>query len=838
MKARLPDRLSHWLALGVALACAATAFALVLHYPLSGRWALAGCLLAGAAAWRWWPETPLPVIAPLPLIGLAPWTGWITFEELDMLVLSVAAGGYAAVALGQAGGAREAAWRRSLALSAGSRLLLGAFALSLLIALARGLADAGGWHFGWWQGYQEPMNSVRAVKSFFLAMLLVPLWLHAGAVRPGELTQSLERAMLLALAGISLIILWERQANTGLLNFSTDYRTTALFWEMHVGGAALDGALAVTMPFAVLALLRARTPLSFAALMALCVAGLYACLTTFSRGVYAAIPVGLVVLLLLRTRQHTRAERVPGLSLAALRAAPTPAKLGALLLAAGFALAAGSMFRSSGYRGLLALLGVMFILLSMPASQWLPTRAQRVVGVLMGALLGAMATVACTAFTLHLPKAAYVSFALAMGVALVLRRLNRPDVVRPVQCCLLSSAWYWMLGCGLLVADSWGGADARAAAWPPVIGLGLIWPVMLVWPQLWPFKTPGLPGWRQRGLLFSAIVAMAALVAILRGGAYMEDRLSTVSEDLGTRLAHWREGVGFLQTPGDWLLGRGAGRYVAIHFFAGDPQDHTGDYRLVDDREGSHLVLTGGSHWLGFGEMFRVTQRVRPPVGDLRVTARVRADRDADLSVDLCEKHLLYPGACVTHSLPVKAIPMAPVPPGQPVPAAPWQEVGADLGPAPAMGGDWWAPRLVGFSMAVGTPGHAIDIDGVRLWDANGDLLSNAHFSNGMARWFFSSDRYHLPWHLKNLGLHVLFEQGIVGVVLFSVLLIAALWRLAFGHARDHALAPALAGALVGFVAVGAFDSLLDVPRLGYLFFVLLIFGLGLRGLPAPPGQR
>ena len=52
------------------------------------------------------------------------------------------------------------------------------------------------------------------------------------------------------LLGVALATLWERLAFTGLLNLSTDYRTTALFWEMHVGGAALDGFLALTVPFA------------------------------------------------------------------------------------------------------------------------------------------------------------------------------------------------------------------------------------------------------------------------------------------------------------------------------------------------------------------------------------------------------------------------------------------------------------------------------------------------------------------------------------------------------------------------------------------------------------
>lgn len=52
--------------------------------------------------------------------------------------------------------------------------------LGLAAAVFRGFADAGEFEFGWFQGYHE-------------------------------------------------------------LNFSSNYRSTALFWEMHVGGAALDG---------------------------------------------------------------------------------------------------------------------------------------------------------------------------------------------------------------------------------------------------------------------------------------------------------------------------------------------------------------------------------------------------------------------------------------------------------------------------------------------------------------------------------------------------------------------------------------------------------------------
>jgi len=65
-----------------------------------------------------------------------------------------------------------------------------------------------------------------------------------------------------------------------------------------------------------------------------------------------------------------------------------------------------------------------------------------------------------------------------------------------------------------------------------------------------------------------------------------------------------------------------------------------------------------------------------------------------------------------------------------------------------------------------------------------------------------------------------------------------AIARLSFGRGRDHPLAPAIVGALVGFAVVGAFDSLLDAPRIGFIFFTLLLVGLGLRALPDEGAHR
>ena len=79
----------------IALAACTGGLVLATHHPLSPVVATAFVLVASLAFFsraHWW-LLLLPAL--LPVIGLAPWTGWITFEEQDMLVLAAAAGGYA-----------------------------------------------------------------------------------------------------------------------------------------------------------------------------------------------------------------------------------------------------------------------------------------------------------------------------------------------------------------------------------------------------------------------------------------------------------------------------------------------------------------------------------------------------------------------------------------------------------------------------------------------------------------------------------------------------------------------------------------------------------------------
>ena len=259
-----------------------------MHHPL---WPVPATLMLAAwviVAYRWPSAWPFAVPACLPALNFSPWTGWIGVEELDLLLLGTVAAGYARLA-------GHPSQRPPPLAPRGRVAVLGLAALTAL-GLWRGVADAGGWGFSWFQGYAEPLNSLRVAKSAIHALLLLPLlrreW-HADRER------AFRRFALGMLAGavvVTLAVLWERAAFPGLLDVSAPYRTVALFWEMHVGGAAIDAYVVLCTPFVAWSLWAARTRGAWLAAALFAVLWAYACLTTCSRGAYLGAAIAWLML--------------------------------------------------------------------------------------------------------------------------------------------------------------------------------------------------------------------------------------------------------------------------------------------------------------------------------------------------------------------------------------------------------------------------------------------------------------------------------------------------------------------------------------------------------------
>nr|WP_315232555.1 hypothetical protein [uncultured Albidiferax sp.] len=635
----------------LALTCFGAGLGLAAAHPAAPMLALLGFYAASVtAAWR--PSLWLfAVPAGLPFLNFAPWTGWLVFDEFDLLMLAVLAAGYFRIARQPMGA--PFFWRRKLSFST---LAIVVLASAGLLALLRGVQDAGGWRWGWFQGYADPLNSWRIFKSLLWASLCMPLLQQDLRRSPVQACKRLAAGMLAGLVCVTLVVLWERAAFPGWFNFTAKYRTTALFWEMHVGGAAIDAYLALSTPFVVWALRTARRPWQWAwgAVLALLVA--YAGLTTFSRGVY------------------------------------------------------------------LSMLAPLFLL-------------------------------------------------------------------------------------GLLLWAQKAGLDPR-----------------LLVRAMWQRRRP--VGWRSKAAWALSLALVAEVAGVLTGGSFMADRLADTERDFGSRVEHWQRGLDLVQNPVDLLLGKGLGRLPANYARSSPLGEWSGHvaWQPAGLQSPAHLQLFGPDTDSELDGLYAITQRVQLVPGQrYQAALQVRVQRPVDVYLQLCERHLLYPARCQDGYVQLR--------PSTKV----WQQLSVPLRGRNFTGGPWYAPRFGVLAVSIWGAGEHVDFQSIQLRTSRGkELLANADFADGPARWFPVARSYYLPWHIDNLYLELLIERGLLGLLLTLAVLGAALWSLVLGRARQPPLAPYLAASLSGVALVGLVSSVLDVPRVAFLLFFFAFFALRLGRQSAP----
>jgi len=314
---------------------------------------------------------------------------------------------------------------------------------------------------------------------------------------------------------------------------------------------------------------------------------------------------------------------------------------------------------------------------------------------------------------------------------------------------------------------------------------------------------------RKQGILGILVLMVGVVVAGLVAwpivsGKFSQSRLATIQADAGTRTAHWRDAFDIFSQAGNPVLGAGSGTFPAAFFWYSSAPTRPATYAFV--KEGGNVFLRlGGGETLYFEQVVPVQ-----PERTYRLLLDVRSSsKSAALTVPVCEKALLYSFTCAWNTLKFSGGD------GQ------WQHreirVRTDgFGPPGSL-----LQRPVKLSMFNPDRTTLIDVDNVALLDESGrDLVRNGDFSKGMQGWFFSTDS-HLAWHAKSLFVHVLFEQGWLGLGALLAVLAVAGWTL-LKRAGHDALALTLFVSLAAFLVVGVVDSLIDEPRLDFLFFWLL----------------
>ena len=253
----------------------------LIHFPYQPMPLSLGLCLYGALLYVYPTLWLIIVPALLPVLDLAPWSGWFFLDEMDFVVLLTLAVVLWKRQPKEANGSTTPAF-----LAIAFLLLVASYVASGLIGLLPlDLLDANAF-----SNYYSRYNSLRMSKGFVEAMALFLLFVWHGH-EESRAAKCLVIGMVLGITATSIAVIWERFRFSGLLDFASGFRVTATFSGLHNGGNDLEAYLVLTQPFVIaFIILYRRWMWSFAGFI-LFVLSTYSLFVTFSRAGLLALAV-------------------------------------------------------------------------------------------------------------------------------------------------------------------------------------------------------------------------------------------------------------------------------------------------------------------------------------------------------------------------------------------------------------------------------------------------------------------------------------------------------------------------------------------------------------------
>lgn len=225
------------------------------------------------------------VVLPAALVALSLgyWSGRYFWDELDLVLLVTIAGGLWHRVRWWSGGGKSV-YLLPLLLFVGAQSL---FTINGLLPLEAPVA-------GSWENYYASPNALREFKGVLWTLLLLPMLLQAQQIG-GHTARWYVAGMAVGMLTLVALVVWERNLYTGIWNFGNAYRVSGWFFDLHTGGAAIDIALALMLPFVLGIAIWWRGWGGHGAMLAVLPFGLYGLFVTFSRANYPAVAAILLV---------------------------------------------------------------------------------------------------------------------------------------------------------------------------------------------------------------------------------------------------------------------------------------------------------------------------------------------------------------------------------------------------------------------------------------------------------------------------------------------------------------------------------------------------------------
>ena len=312
------------------------------------------------------------------------------------------------------------------------------------------------------------------------------------------------------------------------------------------------------------------------------------------------------------------------------------------------------------------------------------------------------------------------------------------------------------------------------------------------------------------GIAAGAVLTLFVTTKLTIPQIYFLQRFETVTADAQGRFDHWRNSLQLRDdTIAAKIFGMGLGSFPLLHQLRSTSEPRSARYMFRSD--GSHTFLT---MWSGeplyMGQSAPVIPHSRY---ELSMSVRT-SEPNASVAVLWCELWLLTSQNCISKTFTL-----------QPV-IHRWTTLSAVLdsggtgAPLRAFGIN--VARPTRFTFFVSNAAHSgVDFGPISVKDSQGrEVVRNGDFHAGSDEWFWAEDD-HLAWHVKNLAVSVLLEQGWLGILALGALLVYTCNELRRQVARKDPMAPILLACMTGFLVTAVTVSTFDEPRLALMFYLL-----------------
>jgi VanZ family protein len=255
------------------------------RYPVGSALLVLALLVYAVLLWRWPLLWLIAIPALLPTLDLSPLSGRLLLDEFDLIVLVTLAVCYVRLYR-----VKPAPWPHQLV-----KVAVVLLWVTWCMATARGLWPMWGATGGVLASSHSPLEAWQVGKGLLWALLLVPMIRRVPRESLEMAQKYVLNGLIAGLGVVTLVVLWERYVFVGLLDFDNVFRVTGTFSSMNTGGAYIEAFIAFAFPaLAVWVVMQRSWALQFLGIAAACLS-CYVMLVTFSRGGYAGLAVGLIV---------------------------------------------------------------------------------------------------------------------------------------------------------------------------------------------------------------------------------------------------------------------------------------------------------------------------------------------------------------------------------------------------------------------------------------------------------------------------------------------------------------------------------------------------------------